>query len=122
MESRGRLTSVVGPLPVCRIMIVSVSSEVSLPVASSAFCSSVRLLRLSEPTISQLVPRDAGPSAGSAYTRVSVVSTYTPNATTSKQQGQQDPADPEPAEARHPRWPARSSRAVDGAGRATVGR
>ncbi len=70
------LTRVVGPLPVCRIMIVSVSSEVSLPVASSARCSSVRLLRLSEPTISQLVPLEvAALSAGSADTRVSEKST-----------------------------------------------
>ena len=40
-ESRGTLTSVVGPLPVCRIMIVSVSWLLSSPVAYSLRSASV---------------------------------------------------------------------------------
>jgi hypothetical protein len=76
IESRGRLTRVVGPLPVCSSMIVSVSSDSGSPVAYSARCSGVRLALLSEPTISQLVPsEDAALSDGVAATRARVVST-----------------------------------------------
>ena len=113
------LTSVVGPLPVCRIMIVSVSSEVSSPVASSAFCSSVRLLRLSEPTISQLVPADATPPAGSGHPGQGGVDVH-PERGHQQQQGEQDPPDPEPAEAGARGRRGRAGR--DGAERATVGR
>src|SRR5688500_13982322 len=86
IESRGRLTRVVGPLPVCSSMIVSVSSDSGSPVAYSARCSGVRFALLSEPTISQLVPaEDASLSEGSADTLARVLSTYTakPTATTS---------------------------------------
>ena len=109
------LTSVVGPLPVCRIMIVSVSSDVSLPVASSAFCSSVRLLRLSEPTISQLVPADVASPAGSGHPGQRGVDVH-PERDHHSQQHQQDGADAEPARP-HPR-----GRRAGRAGRSDLGR
>src|SRR5690606_38053268 len=54
-----------------------------LPVAYFSRSSGVRLARLSEPTINQLVPSDdAALSDGTAGTRASVPSTYTANPTT----------------------------------------
>src|SRR5919197_3914689 len=84
IESRGMLTSVVGPLPVCSSMIVSVSWETSSPVAYFSRSSGVSFCLLSEPTISQFVPFDEfSLDEGSAFVLLSVESTYTPNATTS---------------------------------------
>src|SRR5918998_1442299 len=86
MESRGMLTRVVGPLPVCSSMIVSVSSDSGSPVAYSLRCSAVRFALLSEPTINQLVPADdVALSAGSAETRARVPSTYTAKPATKNQ-------------------------------------
>ena len=77
------LTSTGPLLPLCSSMIVSVRWPTSPPVASSFSCSAVRPARLSEPTISQFVPYPVPAlSAGSASTRLSEVSTQTPNPTT----------------------------------------
>ena len=118
MESRGRLTKVVGPASgVQEHDRVGELGRLGSPVASSLRFSAVRFARLSEPTISQLVPaEDATLSDGSAGTRVSVPSTYTPKAatrTTSRTSAPTQPAAPARA-APDGTWPGRTARRCTG--------
>ena len=77
------LTSTAPLLPLCSSMMVSVRWPTSPPVARSFSSCAVRPCRLSEPTISQLVPSpEPALDAGSAATWLSWVSTQTRKPTT----------------------------------------